>query len=168
VSIALRPFHAGDDEALLSWFGSSDELRLFAGDSLRWPLDQRQLQAVRDDPMVTAWTAVEAPSPAVVGHIELSRLRDRGWGRLARVAVAPPQRGLGLGRALVEAALAQARARGLCGVDLRVFAENAAARALYASVGFADVGADRSQPELRWMVMELDGSGDIVERWPPR
>ena len=46
-------------------------------------------------------------------------------------------RGAGLGRALVEAALERARERGCRRVDLDVDHDNAPARALYESLGFA-------------------------------
>lgn len=155
MTLRLRPFEAHDEEELMSWFATSDELRLFAGDSLRWPLDRRQLALVRTDSSVTAWTAVGA-GDETLGHIEITRLPERGWFRLARVAIAPAHRGRGLGLALVNAALDQARERGAKGVDLRVFHSNAVARATYLSAGFVDIGRDRSQPELRWMIREFE------------
>jgi RimJ/RimL family protein N-acetyltransferase len=155
MSITLRPFAAQDDDLLISWFANADELRLFAGNSLRWPLDRRQLEAIRAELNVVAWTAVEIATAEVVGHIELARLTDRRWGRLSRVAIAPERRGEGFGRALVTAALDEAARAGMTGVDLRVYAVNAAARATYVAVGFSDVGADRIEPELLWMVKRI-------------
>ena len=154
MTLVLREFLPGDDEVLVSWFATPAELRLFAGESLRWPLDARQLRLIRADTTLRAWTAVDGE--LIIGHIELTWLSQAGWGRLARVALAPQWRGRGLGRELVEAALAKARAAGMRGVDLRVYAANAAARATYAAAGFVDVGADRSQPDLRWMVKKLE------------
>ena len=157
--LLLRPFAEADEERLISWFATRDELRLFAGDSLRWPLDRRQLALIRKDPGVTAWTAIaaaEADPEVIVGHIELTRLPDRGWCRLARVAIAPEHRGRGFGFALVNAALDQARAVGARGVDLRVYESNSVARATYRAAGFTDIGRDRTQPDLRWMVKELE------------
>jgi ribosomal protein S18 acetylase RimI-like enzyme len=152
----LRAFEATDEEDLISWFATPDELRLFAGDSLRWPLDRRQLALIRSDPSLTPWTAVAVgDSQVAIGHIELTRLPQRRWFRLARVAVAPAHRGRGLGLALVNAALDEAQQRDAAGVDLRVYDSNAAARATYRSAGFTDIGRDRLQPDLRWMVKEL-------------
>ena len=51
-------------------------------------------------------------------------------------------RGSGLGRALVEAAVERARARGCRRLDLDVAADNAAARALYERMGFASPGEE--------------------------
>jgi ribosomal protein S18 acetylase RimI-like enzyme len=50
--------------------------------------------------------------------------------------VAEEARGAGLGRALVEAALARAEERGCRRIDLDVDPDNGAARALYESLGF--------------------------------
>jgi GNAT superfamily N-acetyltransferase len=52
------------------------------------------------------------------------------------VFVEEPARGSGLGRALVEAAIARAAERGCRRVDLDTGADNAPAQALYASLGF--------------------------------
>jgi RimJ/RimL family protein N-acetyltransferase len=156
--LVLRQFEETDEEELISWFATRDELRLFAGDSLRWPLDRRQLALIRSDPGVTAWTAIAAGAEpeVIVGHVELTRLPDRGWCRLARVGIAPQHRGHGFGFALVNAALERARSAGALGVDLRVYESNSVARATYTAAGFTDIGRDRLQPELRWMIKELE------------
>lgn len=59
---------------------------------------------------------------------------------LLTLAVLPAWRRRGLGRALVEAALAWAAARGATALFLEVGAGNAAALALYGGAGFATVG----------------------------
>lgn len=59
------------------------------------------------------------------------------------LAVHPAARRQGVGRALLEAALARARARGARRVFLEVRAGNTAARALYAACGFALAGRRR-------------------------
>ena len=56
------------------------------------------------------------------------------------IAVMPKARRVGLGRTLLTAAIAEARARGAAAVFLEVAAANAAARALYAQAGFREVG----------------------------
>jgi ribosomal-protein-alanine N-acetyltransferase len=59
------------------------------------------------------------------------------------LAVAPAARRQGHGGALLAAAMAQAAARGAASMFLDVAADNAAARALYAAAGFAEVGRRR-------------------------
>ncbi len=56
------------------------------------------------------------------------------------IAVMPKARRVGLGRTLLTAAIAEARARGAAAMFLEVAAANAAARALYAQAGFREVG----------------------------
>lgn len=53
------------------------------------------------------------------------------------LSVLPEQRGQGIGRQLLRAVLDRARAGGCCGVTLEVRQDNAAAQALYRSLGFA-------------------------------
>ena len=61
------------------------------------------------------------------------------------LAVAPERQHRGAGRALVLAALAEARARGARKVSLRVLAPNARARRLYESCGFVEEGVLRGE-----------------------
>ncbi len=57
---------------------------------------------------------------------------------LAELYVVPEQRGHGLGRALMEAAIELARAQGADGMDLGTSEDDVAARALYESLGFSN------------------------------
>lgn len=61
-------------------------------------------------------------------------------GYLSRVALRPEFRGRGLGRALVEAALAHLRARGCARARLDVSDGNAAAVRVYEACGFSTLG----------------------------
>jgi len=63
-----------------------------------------------------------------------------GEAEILTLAVAPPARGQGLGRRLLLAAIAHARALGADTMFLEVGADNPAALALYARLGFAKVG----------------------------
>ena len=57
---------------------------------------------------------------------------------LAELYVVPDRRGQGLGRALMEAAIAQARCQGADYMDLGTSEDDVAARALYESLGFSN------------------------------
>lgn len=59
------------------------------------------------------------------------------------LAVAPALRRQGIGRALLEAAAAEAARRGALALFLEVAAANTSARALYAAAGFTQVGLRR-------------------------
>ncbi len=63
-----------------------------------------------------------------------------GEAEILTLAVSAPARGRGLGRALLQAAIARAKAQGAEAVFLEVGADNPQALALYAALGFAKVG----------------------------
>lgn len=85
------------------------------------------------------------------GHILMAELNDEAVGtcalmredegifELAKMTVAESVRGLGVGRALGEAAIAHARAIGARRVELLTNSSLAAAIALYHTLGFMDV-----------------------------
>lgn len=60
------------------------------------------------------------------------------------LAVHPEKRGKGLGRALLQATISKARALGAKSIFLEVGVDNPPARALYAGLGFAKVGARKA------------------------
>ena len=71
------------------------------------------------------------------------RFRPSIWSRalecyLAELYVVPARRGQGLGRALMEAAIACAREMGADHMDLGTSTDDTAARALYESLGFTN------------------------------
>jgi GNAT superfamily N-acetyltransferase len=71
---------------------------------------------------------------ATVGRLWLRTSPGPGW--VQAVEVAPAHRGHGLGRALMLAAEAECRAAGATALGLNVFATNAVALRLYASLGY--------------------------------
>lgn len=77
----------------------------------------------------------------VLGYVVAWFVADQG--EIANIAVAPDQRGHGVGRALLDAALGEAAGRGISAVFLEVRDSNQRARELYASRGFEEVGRRR-------------------------
>jgi ribosomal protein S18 acetylase RimI-like enzyme len=145
--LTLRPFEAADDDALISWVRSAEELLTFAGPELAWPLTTSQLQTIRARSDTTAWTAP-------VGHIELvipAAYPRRG--HLARVIIDPARRRSGMGRSLVSAALEEAYARGLDPVTLNVRRGNDAAISLYTALGFRRIDTRPQDPHVLRMVL---------------
>jgi len=67
-----------------------------------------------------------------------------GEAEILTLAVAPQARGKGLGRALLCEAIAKAEQLGAGAMFLEVGSGNPAARALYAGLGFAPVGARKA------------------------
>jgi phosphinothricin acetyltransferase len=96
---------------------------------------------------------VAAEDGSVLGWVALSPYSDRCcYGGVAdeSVYVAPEAWGRGVGRALLERAIASSEAAGIWTLQAGVFPENAASIALHRRCGFRDVG-------LRERIGELDG-----------
>ncbi len=76
-----------------------------------------------------------------IGYVVAWFVLDEG--EIANVAVSAPARGQGVGAQLLDAALAEARRRGVVQVFLEVRESNTVARRLYASRGFLELGRRR-------------------------
>lgn len=101
--------------------------------------------------------AIRLPGPYVPprGAIFLARSGDEpigcvalrplpsGIGEVKRMYVGAAWRGKGVGRALLEALIARARAMGYSALRLGTVTEMTAARTLYASLGFTPIGRYR-------------------------
>ena len=74
---------------------------------------------------------------------------------LAELYIAPASRGQGLGRALMEAALREARDRGADTMDIGVDEPDLAARQLYESLGFTNRAAGEDGPVMYVYEREL-------------
>ena len=82
-----------------------------------------------------------ADAAEVIGYVVAWFVVDEA--EVANVAVAPEVRGQGVGARLLDEALSAARVHGAASVYLEVRDSNAAARALYASRGFVQIGRRR-------------------------
>ncbi len=81
---------------------------------------------------------VAAGPDGVAGYVIAQDAADEG--EILNLAVAPARHRGGIGRALVARTLATLARRGASRVFLEVRESNAAARALYAALGFGEVG----------------------------
>jgi ribosomal protein S18 acetylase RimI-like enzyme len=93
--------------------------------------------------------------------IAVMRLRTAIWtglpeAHLQELYVAPPQRGNGIGRALLEATMAAARAAGATGIDLNTGETDTAARALYKSAGFTNREGSPDGPSMLFYEREFE------------
>lgn len=80
--------------------------------------------------------AIAAPTPLASNRHVLE---------ICLLAVEPARQGHGIGRALVDAAIAEARARGARRLTLRVLETNSRARLLYEAAGFEVEGVLRGE-----------------------
>ncbi|MEO8466584.1 MAG: N-acetyltransferase [Gammaproteobacteria bacterium] len=152
MTLSLRPPIAVDYDAIAAWIPNVKACLQWAGPRIQLPFTGAALQqqlAVAD---TESFTLTDG-SPVTLGFGQLW-LRDGDAARLMRIVVAPPLRGLGVGRELCRLLMVHAvDVIGARAVTLAVYRDNAAALALYESLGFTPVDS-RSTPES--LIMRLD------------
>lgn len=138
--VDIRPATADDLAAIIALLADDDLGR--GREDARLPLDPGYLaayDAIAADP--NQMLLVADDGGAVVGCLQLTfipGLTRRGmWrGQIEGVRVARTQRGAGIGRALIERAIAECRARHCGLVQLTTDKSRSRAHAFYASLGF--------------------------------
>jgi RimJ/RimL family protein N-acetyltransferase len=106
--------------------------------------ERRYLRAIRRYPHAAVYT-VETDEGELVGRLSLSRDQHSASQHVADLGlmVATGHRRRGIGRALLEQAVAWAREHGVEKLELHVFPHNEAAIALYEAFGFEQEGYRR-------------------------
>lgn len=133
----LAPASRADAEAAATWVSSAEDVLVFAGPRLAFPVDPDALL----EPGPEGWVAYALRADGVRVGLGSVRRFDEVTARIGRVLVDPSRRGEGFGRALMEGLVAEAS--GLGGIEqvtLGVWTSNAGARALYRSLGFTNTG----------------------------
>ena len=148
----IRPAEEGDLDAIVAIERTSF--------SDPWPRGAFLSLIRRDDAHVLV-AVPDAPGPAgappLLGYAIAWFIV--GEGEVGNVAVHPDARGLGIGARLLDEALAEARRREAEVVFLEVRESNDAARRLYESRGFVEVGRRRRyyrRPDEDALVMRWD------------
>lgn len=103
-------------------------------------------------PLGGLWLA--AAGDLAVGCVALRPLAN-GVAEVKRMYVAPEWRGRGVGRALMERVVAEARARGCETLRLGTLHDMAEAQALYRSLGFRPIERYRADEMIDTTFMEL-------------
>jgi ribosomal protein S18 acetylase RimI-like enzyme len=121
-------------------------------DELLVTLDQREAFVARAASSPTErFLVARLPDVRVAGWLQLDVVPLRRLMHVGRVEVlvAAPFRGMGVGKALLDAVIADARAGGvLRKLSLAVFADNPRAIAIYASCGFVEEGRRRGEVRM--------------------
>ena len=136
---ALRRATLDDLDAIMqletSTFGSDAWSRA----SMRAELGSRHGYYLAAEVEGNAGHEPQHPDAAIAGYAGLLAPAGSGQADIQTIAVAPAARRHGLGRALMAALLAEARARKAVEVFLEVRADNPSAQALYSSLGFEQI-----------------------------
>lgn len=112
----------------------------------RWPAllpatwDERKWQAMQAELAAHPEHCFVAEGEGrVVGYVTTSIVAEHATGRIPDLAVDRTVQGGGIGRRLLEHALAHFRARGVKVAKIETLAHNAVGRHLYPSVGFQEI-----------------------------
>ncbi len=128
-TLGLRPMTLDDLEAVMAI-----EVQAYP-----WPWSRGNFA---DTLAAGHWAQVMVdPDQGILGYIVA--MRGAGELHLLNVTVIPAHQGRGLGRALLERLEDEARIRGVAEIWLEVRASNLRARALYARLGYREVGLRR-------------------------
>jgi ribosomal-protein-alanine N-acetyltransferase len=104
------------------------------------PWSPTSFESVMDEP--AAYMAVaRAATERILGYVVAWFAADEG--EIANLAVREPTRRQGIGASLLDATLIEGRRRGALNMYLEVRESNDAARRLYASRGFLEIGRRR-------------------------
>ncbi|WP_329844088.1 GNAT family N-acetyltransferase [Stenotrophomonas sepilia] len=145
----LQPVQPHDYALIAGWLDSAAATLRWAGPGVPYPLRPEQFEQVLQLRERSGWLLL-AESGQRVGFGQ-AWCTEPGATHLGRLLVAPQARGRGLGRGLVEALIEQAfQSDAVERLTLRVYRDNAAAVALYRTLGFEPVDA-ASTPALLFM-----------------
>jgi RimJ/RimL family protein N-acetyltransferase len=151
-SVTVRPATADDVPAIVAAFAAVVDERRWLGTEPGFDREERiaRLRAGIEDPDVAVLLAEARGSagpsrpdlpddpPVIVGNLNIER-HSYGVCELG-MFVADGWRGRGVGRRLLEAAIAWARSVGAHKIALQMWPDNAAAEALYRGCGFEQEG----------------------------
>jgi len=137
MNCTLRPPHASDFMAIASWIDNAETCIRWAGPRLPFPFSASELPALLalDD----GQSFCLADGPATACGFGQYWVATPGAVHLGRIIVSPATRRQGLGRELCRQLMTRAaQETGAGAITLRVYRDNAAAVALYSSLGFKE------------------------------
>jgi ribosomal protein S18 acetylase RimI-like enzyme len=149
MAIAIRPYRESDRDAVRALTVSGFEgvsidhnidrqLGPIAGRDWRWR-KSRDIDRDIDELGAELAVAEDDVSGAVVGYVTMQSDAESRIGWIHNLAVAAGVRGVGLGRRLLEHALAHFRAAGMTVAKIETLEQNVVGRHLYPSIGFIEV-----------------------------
>lgn len=146
----IRPSHDGDAPGLAALIdavaGEGELIAAAPGEPDTIEQSSRLVSIVLEGGLTLTLEVDGVPA----GHVMVQRRAGKHYAHVGEIAiiVSNAQRGVGLGRSLMEMAIDWGRAVGLAKLSLRVFPDNGRAIALYRSLGFEDEGLVRGEVRM--------------------
>ncbi len=144
--LCLRPALESDVDCLMRWFADAEACRLWAGPHFRCPFDRRSfLEDLRWSSLASYTMTDRAGTMRGFGQVYPKRRRVH----LARLAVDPANRGIGLGQELIRLIITAARdVFPWRESSLFVYRQNLGAYRCYRKSGFVEAGYPSGDPVL--------------------
>ncbi|MFM2482380.1 GNAT family N-acetyltransferase [Celerinatantimonas sp. YJH-8] len=145
--------HAPFLEQLIHWPTDAEQLHLFAGPGLRWPLTVEQLIQSEQ----TGYAGMLVEGELLLGYFQL-KMRSPEICRLCRVIIHPRYRGQRLGRMMLAHAILIARDHYHAKrIELGVYQHNLRAMNRYLYFGFRPMSQSmvRGPGHRNWIVVEM-------------
>lgn len=160
MNLRVREADFGDErdaEAIIAILDSYARQPVGRGEALPPDVCERLVPMLREHPTALVLLAFVDDEPAgiAVCFFGLSTFRARTLLNVHDLAVLPPYRGKGVGRALLTAVEDRARLKGCCKLTLEVLDDNTRARAVYRRFGFEDPVVGHATP-TRFLVKPLE------------
>jgi RimJ/RimL family protein N-acetyltransferase len=174
MDIQLVPFVEQDFAQLIEWSGNEAFLSQWAGPFFTYPLSKEQLSAYSKDANDVRksdklnYKIVLAQTGEAVAHLSIGSIdRTNSSARLTKVLIGNPAfRGKGIGKAMIEAALAICFGKmGLHKVSLGVYDFNIPALKTYESSGFSVDGVLRDAKKAGDSYWNLIEMSILEEEW---
>jgi len=145
--VMLRPFRRDDFDLLSSWFTSEEDVVQWGGPSVKYPLDETQMELMLKEtsgtrPIRNCWMAVLEGQ--TIGHAQTKFDWRNGVAIIGRVVIAPNHRGQRLAAPMLQLVLEKMFGMTkIHRVELNVYSFNQPAIRTYLSLGFELEGTKR-------------------------
>jgi len=161
--ITVQPARREDLQVLPGWFSTEAELIQWGGPQLHFPLDESQLAAMwaeyRDTPPRRLIWSGHGAGTGILAHAQAVLNWPGKTARLARIGLAPAQRGQGLAQHfLATVVMRLAELESFTRLELNVYSFNQPAIRLYERLGFTteDIApATAAAAKQGWQVMRM-------------
>jgi RimJ/RimL family protein N-acetyltransferase len=168
-TIDIRPFQPSDLESFNATLNAVCAERRYLASVDEFSLEESRqfLQNRLDGGMIQQVAAV---GTQIVGWCDIIPYPEPGFTHVARLGMGllKDYRSCGIGTRLLSACLARAQTTALEKVELQVFADNAAAIALYQKLGFQPEGCKHRGRKIDGQYQDIVLMALMLENLPPR